>query len=254
MIYTSELATKALSLAPAGQAHESADCLCAMCSRTIRKGDLSVSKSLPKTFLDFPQLRPSDWICGFCAATTDQTVMRALQRCVITSEGIYPINTDDARAWLWLTPPKPPFAVVINHSTMAAFHYFWRTPVTLDDRLIQMNVDGVIYEVRRPNVLKAIEHGAYLIEQDRKLEKKKGVLKSPFIVLSRDPSKSARSSNGRISPVALTLAKTDPKSQEAVDFLASLTPGELIALSPMLKQTPATAIQPNLITSLESLS
>ncbi len=254
MMYTSELAAQALGLKPKGQPHTRFACHCAMCARLIAVGDLSEKKELPKTFLDFPQLRPSDWICGFCAATTDQTVMRALQRCVITTDGVYPINTDDARAWLWLTPPKPPFAVVINHSTMAAFHYFWRTPVTLDDRLITMNVDGVIYEVRRPMLLKALEHGAYLIEQDKMIDKKKGVLKSPFVVLSRDPSKSARSANGRIAPAALALAKSDPKCQEAVEFLSGLAPGELIALSPMLKQSPATPTQPNLINSLESLS
>ncbi len=254
MMYTSELATKALGLKPVGQPQAHFACHCAMCARPIHVGDLSVRKELAKTFLDFPQLRPSDWICGYCAVTTDQSVMRALQRCVITSDGVYPINTDDARAWLWLTPPKPPFSVVINHSTMAAFHYFWRTPVTLDERFVIMNVDGVIYEVRRHKLLKALEYGAYLIEQDKNLEKKKGMLKSPFVVLSRDPSKSARSANGRISPAALALAKTDPQCKEAVDFLAALAPGELIALSPMLKQSPATPTQPLIINSLETLS
>jgi CRISPR type IV-associated protein Csf1 len=254
MIYTSELAAQALRLQPKGQPHAQSPCYCAMCARPIRTGDFSQKKDLGKTFLDFPFLRPSDWICGFCAATTEQSVMRALQRCVITAEGVYPINTDDARAWLWLTPPKPPFAVVINHSTMAAFHYFWRTPVTLDEKLVSMNVDGVIYEVRRSKLTKALEHGAYLIEQDSKLEKKKGALKSPFVVLSRDPSKSARSANGHISPAALALAKTNEHCKEAVDYLANLTPGELIALSPMLKQNPATATQPTIINSLESLS
>jgi CRISPR type IV-associated protein Csf1 len=178
--------------------------------------------------------------------------MRALQRCVITTDGVYPLNTDDARAWFWLTPPKPPFSVVINHSTMAAFHYFWRTPVTLDVRRVSMNVDNVIYEVRRRALLKALECGAYLIEQDQKIDKKKDLLKSPFIVLSRDPSKSARSSNGCISKAALALAKTDPQCAEAVNFLTTLTPGELIALSPMLKQNPATATQPTIINSLEA--
>lgn len=254
MIYPSEIAAQALGIKPVGAAHTEAECHCAMCARPITGGDLSVRKDLPKTFLDFPHLRPSDWLCGFCAATTEQKTMRALQRCVITPKGVYPIGTDDARAWFWLTPPKPPFAVVINHSTTAAFHFFWRTAVTLDERLVAMNVDGVTYQVRRPRVLKALDHAAYLVEQDAKLAKKKGAMKSPFMVLSRDPSKSPRSANGRVSPQALALAKTDPRCQEALDFLSTLTPGELIALSPMLKQNPATPSQPQLITTLENIA
>jgi len=254
MIYPSELAAQALGIKPLGTPHTGAACHCAMCGRPIAGGDLSMRKKLPKTFLDFPHLRPSDWLCGFCVATTKQNTMRALQRCVITPKGVYPIGTDDARAWFWLSPPKPPFVVVINHSTTAAFHYFWRTPVTLDERLVAMNIDGVTYQVRRPLVLKALEHAAYLVEQIAKLAKKKGAMKSPFVVLSRDPSKSPRSSNGRLSPQALALAKTAPRCQEAVDFLSALSPGELIALSPMLKKKPATPIQPQLITTLERLS
>lgn len=252
MIYTSEIATKALGLKPLGNTHEGPDSVCAMCARPIHQGDLSQRKVLSRSFTDFPKLAPSDYICGYCNATARQEIMRELQRCVITEIGIYGLNTDEARSWLWTTPPKPPFAVVINHSTMAAFHYFWRTPVTLDADLITMNVDDVIYQVRRDRVMRALAYAGQLLAKAPALAKKKGVMKSPFLVLSRDPSKSARASNGRIHRDALELAEMFPECRPAVQFLQNLSPGELIALSPMVKQKPAAPVQPPLITAVSA--
>lgn len=250
MIYASELAAKALGLAPEGAAHDGPDCICAMCQRPIHPGDISVQKELPRTFVDFGHLAPSDFLCGFCSVTTHQDVMRDLQRCVITSQGIYNLNTDAARAWFWMTPPEPPFAVVINHSTMAAFHYFWRTPVTLDRAFVQMNVDGVLYQIRRDRVLKALDYAKVILDRAPVLEKRKSIMKSPFVVLSRDPTKKARGNNGHVAKDAILLAQTYPDCKEAVAFLQTMTPGELVALSPFLKQTPSDPIQPELITRI----
>lgn len=243
-IYTSELAAKALGLEQTGQAHTSSACACAMCQRSIALGDVSCKLDLPRTFQDFEKLGASGFLCGYCAATTNQQAMRALQRCVITRDAVYPLNTDDSRAWLWSDPPPPPFAVVINHSTMAAFHYFWRTPVTLDQRFVVMNVDNVIYEVNRDRIAQALKCADMLVKASEESGQKKEILKSPFIVLSRDPTKNARNSHGHLSHVAIALGKTSPQLGAAVDFLQSMTPGELIALSPFLKQNPATPIKP----------
>lgn len=250
MIYSSELVTKALHLAPTGTPYEGDDCVCAMCQREIRAGTLTVPKKLKQTFFDFGHLAPSDVLCGYCAVATNQTVMRELQRCVITRDGIYNLNTDDARAWFWLTPPEPPFVVVINHNVLGAFHYFWRTPVTLDADFIQFNVDDVLYQVRRQRVLRALEYSKLLIERASVLEKKKGVMKSPFMVLIRSPSTKAASNHGVMAKDAITLASMFPDCAEAVSFLTTLTPGELIALSPMVKQKPATPVKPELITAV----
>lgn len=247
ILYTSELAAKALRIEPEGTPLAGPACTCAMCQRKIEPGQLANEMSLPKTFLDFEKLGLSGMVCGWCKATTNQTVMRALQRCVITQDAVYPLNTDDARAWFWSDPPVPPFAVVINHSTMAAFHYFWRTPVSLDRNFITMNVDNVIYQVKRDRVFTAIEHANALVKASLSLDKK-NVLKSAFQVLSRDPSKSPRANNGRLMASAKALAKTDPSLAQAAAFLEQLTPGELIALSPFLKQTPSTPIQPTPLT------
>lgn len=250
MKHTSQLAAVALGLQPVGTPHKGSACLCATCQRRIEVGAFSALKSLPRTFTDFGHLGPSDYLCGFCSATIEQNVMRNLQRCCITTQGIYSLNTDDARAWLWLTPPEPPFSVVINHSTMAAFHYFWRTPVTLDKNFVQLNVDNVIYQVRRSRVLQALEYGKLLLDRAPVLAKKKGAMKSPFMVLSRDPAKKARSVNGHVAKDALELAQKFPDCKVAVEYLQALTPGELIALSPFFKQKPSTPVQPELTTRI----
>ena len=250
MRYTSEIAAMALGLPPVGTPHEGNSCVCAMCQRPLRMGDITSVKDLPRTFMDYPHMADSAYLCGYCAATTEQTVMRELQRSVITPGGIYNLNTDDARAWFWLTPPDPPYSVVINHNVLGAFHYYWRTPVTLDNRIVFLNVDGTVYQVRRARVLKALECAKQLLDIAASTSGKRKVLKSPFVVLSRDPGAKPRSSNGRLAPEVHRLAETHPHCIPAIEYLDALGPGELIALSPMLKQTPATPTQPEIIRSI----
>lgn len=252
MIYTSELAAQALGLSPSGDPYKGSGCTCAMCQRLIIEGQLVSAMDLPKTFMDFAHLAPSDYMCGFCNATRQQSVMRELQRSVITEHGIYNLNTDASRAWFWLTPPKPPFSVAINHLTTAAFHYFWRTPVTTDIEVIQLNVDDVIYLVRRRRILQALEYAKLLVDRAKMLEKKKGVMVTPFKRLDRAPSRSPSMDNGCLTQDAVRLAALDADCKIAFDFLSGITPGERIALSPFLKQKPADPLQPEISTK-ESL-
>ena len=251
MLYASEMAAKALQVAPEGSPHATDACRCAMCARKIRRGDIVSPLDLPKSFTDFKFLGSSGVVCGYCKATTAQHVMRALQRCVITQDGVFNLNKDEARVWFWLTPPKPPYVVVLNQapSMMATFHYFWRTPVTIDADLVQINVDDVIYQVRRPRVVQAIEYGNLIVQAAQSLQVKKGAIKSPFQVLIRDPSLSPSDNSGRINAVALSLAEQDPRCKQAVDFLSTLRPGELIALSGIFKQKPVAPVEPALITN-----
>lgn len=244
ILYASELAASAMQLKPAGQPHKAGACVCAMCQRPIKDGDISSPKELPRSFMDLGHLARSDWLCGFCAATTRQDVMRSLQRSVICHDGIYNLNKDESRAWFWLTPPKPPYVVVINHNTTGAFHYFWRTPVTMDNNLVQMNVDGAIYHVRRPLFLQALEASrrvldAYNVHAGRKKE-----LKSPFTVLLRQPTGKAGSGHGRLNRELAAFIGQQPILQADARLLDTLGPGELIALSPILKSKPLPPIQP----------
>lgn len=248
MHYTSELAANALALKPVGQPHEETDCVCAMCRRPIEKGQPSTAtKELPRSFTDWVHIGSSGYICGWCKATTPQAVMRHLQRSVITRNGIYNLNTDAARSWFWLTPPDPPFSVVINHSVQATFHYFWRTPVTLDSRIVNLNLEGTVYQIKRQRVLQAIDAGKLLLDRASELQLKKDALKSAFVVMQRDPTEpSAR--NGHIHSDARKLATMYSDCNDAVRFLETLNPGEISAASSLLKQKPSVPEQP-LLTS-----
>ncbi len=246
MMYASELAASALQLQPVGTPHSGPDCVCAMCQRTIKTGEISQKMELKRTFMDFGHLAISDMLCGFCAATSNQTAMRELQRSVICEDGIYNLNTDDARAWFWLTPPPPPYAVVINHNTMGAFHYYWRTPVTLDNRLVSVNVDGTVYQVRRPVVLRAIETATRVLHAYNSNSGKKKQLKSAFIMLARAPGSKPGAVNGHINADLRAFGVANPTHHADIEFLNTLGTGELIALSPFLKQAPAAPTQPEL--------
>lgn len=251
MIYTSEMARKALQIEPVGTPYEGPPCTCAMCQRPITTGVLVQPRKLPQSFTDYIHVASSNYICADCAVTRKQVVMRALQRSVITEKGIYNINSDAARAWFWLTPPEPPFTVIVNHNDTATFHYYWRTPVTLDKELIQLNVDNVLHQVRRSRILQALAYVKLLIERAPLLDKKKSEMKSPFIFLIRDPNKSAASNSGILNNDAQTLASLYPDCKEAVAFLQNLTPGELIALSPLVKRKPEIPTKPELMTKLD---
>lgn len=254
MMYTSELAALGLALAPRGTPHQGPEEHCAMCGRRIARGMISILKDLPKSFTDHHRCGTSDYLCGYCAATSEQVVMRSLQRAVITANGIYALAKDDARAWLWMTPPPPPFAVVISNASSGTFHLHWRTPVTLSVEVITMNVDDVIYQVRRSRVLEALTAAKLLGELAARSTdaKTREVINTPFMKVSRDPSKSASSAHGRLKQAAYTLAQANPGASIAIQCLEGLSPGELIAVSPFLKKNPVVPVQPDLIHSLKA--
>lgn len=226
-----------------------------MCQRPIKPGDLSSRHKdvMPRTFMDFGSMTESDYICGFCRATSVQTVMRSLQRACITAKGVYNLNLDANRAWLILTPPEPPFSVVINNakSPTSTFHYHWRTPVTLDSDMMLWNVDDTIYTIRRKRVLQAIEYAKQICAKVDGLGKKNAVMNSPFVMIQRDPTGSFAPRNGHLSMDALKLVELNPELATAADFLKSLTPGELLALAPILKGKPVDPIAPDLMTEVK---
>lgn len=260
--YSSELAALALGLTPTGAPYPAASALsptlsarcCAMCRRPILTGapSLPLKELLNKTFLDFGHLLvSSDVACGWCAVTSQQSIMRFLQRSLITTRGIYSMNTDAARAWFWLTPPEPPFALIINHTTLAAFHFFWRTPVTVDAAFVQMNVDDQIFQVRRSRVLAALKASSFICAKASFLGKKNptAVLGSPFQVLMRSPKRPS-SSHGHLSRDAEKIVDMFPECRAAADYLSNLSPGELLALAPLLKSKPEAPLRPALINSI----
>ncbi len=246
-LYASELACTAARFDPLGEPHAGADCFCSMCARTITRGTPATMRSLPKSFSDHETLRPSDYICGWCAAIIPQKILRGFQRAVITKDGVYNLNKDEARAWLWLTPPEPPFAVVIHGgSALAAFHYIWRTPVTMDKRLIAVNFDGTVAHVKHNSITRSMQMLDVLRKHAVKDGQKKAV-NSPFRNLDRANFANFNSGHGRLSEVTLSLAEKFDACREAADFFTNLNNADLTALSALLKANPVAPVKPALL-------
>lgn len=258
MHYSSEIASKALLLAPEGIPYDGPGCFCAMCRRPIKAGDLARDEQvIPKTFTDHPHVLLSGvdklYVCGFCSATIPQDRNRYLQRSVITPNGLYSLNTDAARAWFWLTPPEPPYVVVVSHSTLGVFHYFWRTPVTLDNRLVWMNWDGAIHQVNRRKVIDAASHAQSLTEAAN-AGRKKSLIKGVFRQVNRQGLIARFTDHGRFQPEIIAVAQTDPQLRQSLDLLAALNPGELLAVSAFLKAVPAEPLAPPLVAGMPDRS
>lgn len=253
----SALACSALGLEAQGQPHEGAPAACDFCGVAIHAGDLCSPVTTSRSFFDFgafPRSR-SALACGHCAVVTRQEVLRHLQRAVVTADAIYNLNTDPARAGFWLDPPKPPFAVVLNKSTLGAFHYIWRTPVTLDARLVRVNVDDVVHGVNRAWVLAALDAARLLRERAHALaarDKEFGKLiaagraNNPYRVLMRV---AAPATLGVLAPWVeqlMTRVSGDERSalRRQVDALTRCGRGELLALSAFLKAKPLAAQAP----------
>lgn len=246
-LYASDIACSAARLSPLGTPHKGNDTFCAMCGRPIVSGTPSLPRDFPRSFSDHETLRPSDHVCGWCAAIAPQQVLRGFQRAVITRDGVYNMNKDEARAWFWLTPPEPPFVVVIHGgSALATFHYVWRTPVTLDKRLVAVNFDGVVAHVKRASILTAVEQLEVLREHAAKDGQKKA-LNSPFRMLDRGNFGNFSSGHGKLNDVTLALADKYPACRAAADFFLSLNNSDLTALSAILKSTPVPPVMPRLM-------
>ncbi|MBQ0917039.1 hypothetical protein KBW71_01160 [Hydrogenophaga aromaticivorans] len=245
-LYASEIACQAADLHPTGHPHAGEAASCATCGRPLTQGMLVVPNDPPRSFSDHHKLLSSNFICGWCNTIRKQDVLRAFQRCVITPIGTYSMGKDESRTWFWLTPPNPPFVLVINSNTTGAFHYVWQTPVTLDNRLIQATVDGVTVQIRHSAILKAVEVAEMLKQRLIEAGHKKG-FNSPFQVLSRGCFRSITSGHGRVKKSVLEMALKDASCRDAVDFLQGLSSGELWALSAMLKEKPVPPLAPELI-------
>lgn len=246
MLYASEMACLAAQLPPLGDAHAGADTVCAMCGRPITAGTPSARLDFGKSFQNYHWLTHSDHQCGWCAQVQQQKVLRAFQRSVVTPHGVYNIGTDAARGWLWTNPPEPPFVVVINSNTTAAFHYIWRTPVTLDRRLIMVNFDGAVVPVRPAAIRKALEC-AESIRAAALAEGHAQASFTPFQVLLRDAFTGQDAGHGQFSRLTQELAMRNQACRESRDYLASLGRGELVALASLLKKKPVPPLAPELL-------
>lgn len=276
MLYATEIACQAAELEPTGSPLKGDAGRCCMCSRPIKHGSLvtPLSKCVSASFANYDKMRGSGgMVCGFCARVAPQNVLRAFQRSVVTPQGVYSISSDEHRSWFWSDPPPGPFVVVINSNMTAKVHYLWWTPVTLDNRFLTVNFDGVVVHVRRGAIDNALRQ--FKVMQDAALRRglnlagtlrkrrdvgptvvvgqggeggAPGEFNSPFLVLKRDSfSDPSVGYHGKLSPWAIELARTDPTCKHAAAVLCSLMPGELCALASILKSKPVLAVKPPLV-------
>ena len=253
ILYTSELAAQALRLAPEGQPYTGEPTVCAMCSRPILPGDLAQALKPSKSFTDWLNLTPSRHQCGWCAVTTQQSNMRPLQRAVITRDGVYPIGKDDHRAWFLLTPPEPPYAVVVSTGApTSAFHLHWRTPITLSNDYVVVKLHDTVSTIRRPVLMAALKQCEELAALDLAAAPPKRhskVIPTPrrhaFVALDRNLESP---NHGKVRDSAITAARAAGRD-DLINAMANLSPGELWALATLAKANAPTPTQPDLITS-----
>lgn len=247
MISASHLARRALGLDPVGFAHESDPTRCALCRQPINPGDLAGPVEFSAAFTDWASVGDTGRACGDCNATTPQPILRNLQRVVITANGLYPIGTDDNRAWFLLTPPEPPFAAVVStRSATAAFHLHWKAPVTIDRQFISVQVDDQALHIRHPVLLAALaacQRVADGLQAIRPESRRRESLRHPFVALDRSTGEPA---HGVLHPDVATLG---PEHDADVSLLRRLWPGELWALATLAKANAPTPTRPDLITA-----
>ena len=215
---------EALGMAPVGSPAPE-DGVCVACGHPFAKGEpvllaadqFKASTANVNEKLAHPE---SPYLCGCCAAVSGNKGLGALKAAVVTEEGVFPIAKDVHRAWLFLETPEPPFVVTVGLRQKE--HLIWRVPPTLSRDLIVARVSDQLYQIRRPKILEAIERC------DR-------LGRHPFVRLDREA--------GDLNHGAIRhewdkeLQKMRPVIEgDDWSFFVSLWPGELWALSALVKK------------------
>lgn len=204
---------------------------CSHCARPIQDGDLYSPVKLKEFFSDTRSLAAANGIvCWRCVNLRKMPLLYGLGAAVITQEAVYPISKDIHKAWLFLTPPEAPFLAVHSSSNMQ--HLTWRTPVTVDNRRIQIRYGNDLFIVR-PDVIQRARDIARRINEGEKR------WVNP-LMLDRDMSAGF---HGMIHPAARERLMGDEQ-----DFLTSITPGERWALAFVMHSKMPEPVMPEPIT------
>lgn len=204
---------------------------CSHCARPIAAGDHYSPSAVGAFFSDSRDLTGHDRvICWRCVILRKKPMLNGLSAALITPEGVFSISKDVHKAWLFCTPPPAPFLVVHSSSTMQ--HLAWRTPVTLDNRLIQVRFGPALMIVRPDAINKALSIADAFNEGQKKW-------RSPMF----NDRKAQAPGHGR-----LTKAATEELKPEDAAFLSSLTQGEYWALAYLMHSKRPVPAEPENIT------
>lgn len=236
-ISPSVLAVNAAGLTPEGTAvcDEPGHC-CGVCGIQLQVGEVVDDMRLPATFTNHSSLAyPSEkWRCSACTAIMTRSAFQmGVSTVLITQDDIYPMMRKEHRAWFFLTPPKPPFALAIQNAKQQ--HTVWRAPVTLNTDQIVMRVGEQVLRIRRPLLLKAAEQAkkinALRVAVGRP---SKEALQNPFV----NDWKFQSSTGGQLKQWVFKMLADNIISPQDIDALLSLNGAEAWALTPVLHDAP----------------
>jgi CRISPR type IV-associated protein Csf1 len=240
MLWASDLALQALKRPPQGEAWTGPHpVICSHCGKPIGPGDPHTPVKVGEFFSDTRDLASdSGVVCGGCIVLRAKKSMNGLSFMVLTPTGLFPIAQSIHKAWLFLTPPEPPFVAVHTSATMQ--HLVWRTPVTLSKELIFLRRGSDLFTIR-PKVLRASLNIAHALQQRRLAAGEKAAFLSPYVRL--DVKKILDINHGRLNPKVVALM-TDSERHH----FYRLTPGELWALGFLFAKNTPVPTQPEPVT------
>ena len=187
---------------------------CNHCARPVAQGEFYNPSSVGQFFSDTRDLASSSMvICWRCVILRKKPMLNGLGASVTTPDGVFSISKDVNKAWLFTTPPPAPFVVVHSSSTMQ--HLVWRTPVTLDNRFIQVRFGPRLFTVQPAVIRKALA-----IADAMNADQKKWI--NPLLL----DRKAAQGWHGMLNPRAADLL-----TDEDAHFLSTLSPGDKWALA-----------------------
>ncbi|MHD0644147.1 type IV CRISPR-associated protein Csf1 [Pseudomonas aeruginosa] len=168
MLRPSEIYVKALKLQPDVMLPKWASehsATCSHCAIEIKPGEHYSPVTLGAFFSDSRDLAaPNAIVCWRCVILRTKTMLNNLSYTVTTEEGVFSISKDVEKAWLFMNPPPAPFVAVHSSSTMQ--HLAWRTPVTIDNRLIFIRYGANLFTVRPEYIRRAVAIAKRVMEQN----------------------------------------------------------------------------------------
>ena len=213
---SSDLAVFATGAEPKDATHE-ANCPCNFCGKHIEMG--IPYKESPK-FNNRSDTKNSLFLCGSCAIVSGDLYIRDLKNAIYTKDGAMTIHKDIDIAAIMRFLPEPPLA--IHYATIKQQHLIWRTPLTLDSRLIAFRMGDSVTLVNRDRLISLAKDYREMIKHinEKRAEQKLKPLPSMFEVTTADIRKQSDFRAGMISATISKLMADENDLLEADQVIA----------------------------------